>query len=873
MVKQEKESKNYSPTPVMAEGASGPFVRQPQMGAFRETFAVAGGLLAILLLLWVTHPVLVISEEKYLFFHLILEFISILVSLLIFGIGWNAYSQERNGNITILAVSFLAVGLLDMAHALSYPGMPFLTTAIDPQKTLYFWLFARLIGGCALFYVACRPWNPFRIAKIRYVWLLLSLLCTAFVFWLILFHAALLPATFASGQGQTGFKLFVEYMIAAVNLATAVVLWLRSRQPLPFEISHFLAAVVLMAFSEICFTLYADITDVFNLLGHVYKIIADLFLYRAIFVESVREPFERMRQSEKILRENEEWLATTLNSIGDAVIATDVQERVIFMNPVAEALTGWPIKEASGKKIQEVFQIVHEDTRVPKENPVRRVIQEGRVINTDDRTILLCRDGRGVPISDSAAPIQGKNGPMIGVVLVFHDISERKRMEEQIYFQAYHDVLTGLPNRAYFSERLQEALREAQGKQKGLAVLFIDLDRFKLINDTLGHRMGDLAVQAVAERLLSCIKEGETLARLGGDEFVLLVPQLENEEEAAQLAERIRKSFATPFILGGKEYFLAVSIGISLYPRDGEDWETLVKKADIAMYRAKQFSNTYQFFDPQVNVVNSERLMIENGLRKAMDNDELVLYYQPQIELLRGEIVGVEALLRWKHPELGMVSPDTFVPIAEEMGMIIPLSRWILRQACKECMRWRSLGIPSVRVAVNLSMDQFRENQFILTVKEILEETGASPEDLELELTESMVMLHPEVTIDTLRRLKEMGIRISLDDFGTGYSSLSYLKRLPLHTLKLDRSFISHMANDEDSRAITKAVIQLAHTLKLQVLAEGVETVEQLRLLRSYRCDMIQGYVFSPPVPADVCRNLLLQQKARKPFIESALNL
>jgi len=429
---------------------------------------------------------------------------------------------------------------------------------------------------------------------------------------------------------------------------------------------------------------------------------------------------------------------------------------------------------------------------------------------------------------------------------------QRKRAEETVEHQAHYDWLTDLPNRMLFVDRLTLALANANRYRKMLAVLFVDLDRFKTIVDTLGHATGDRLLRGVAERLRSCLEKGDTLARLGGDEFVVLLPQIQRADKAVKLAQKILEGLKPSFNFDGHDLHITTSIGISLYPYDGEDADTLLKNADTALYRAKeQGRNNYQLYTPAMNARAFERLALENSLRKALERGEFLLHYQPQIDANHGQVTGMEALVRWQHPDLGLVYPAEFIGIAEETGLIVPLGEWVLRTAAAQNKAWQKAGQLPVCVAVNLSARQFQQHDLVETVARILKETELDPQWLELEITESIAMQNADYTIVILRDLKEMGIRIAMDDFGTGYSSLSYLKKFPIDTLKIDQSFVRDLTSDSNDAAIANAIIVLAHSLKLQVVAEGVESSEQALYLRERQCDKFQGYLFSNPLAAE----------------------
>jgi diguanylate cyclase (GGDEF)-like protein len=402
------------------------------------------------------------------------------------------------------------------------------------------------------------------------------------------------------------------------------------------------------------------------------------------------------------------------------------------------------------------------------------------------------------------------------------------------------------------NERLKHALHQGARYNRGIAVMFIDIDRFKVINDSLGHSAGDRMLQDCARRLTECLRESDTIARLGGDEFVVMIENFTAPRDAIVVAQKVLVGMAKPFFVDGQEFLVSASIGISTFPDDGADAETLLKNADIAMYRAKDLGrNNYQFYSAQMNKHTFERLAMESSLRRAVERNEFLLHYQPKLDLRTGAIAGVEALVRWQHPDWGMVSPAQFIPLAEETGLIVQIGEWVLRTACEQSRKWREEGIPALRIAVNLSARQFAQKTLLRDVGRIIAESGLTPESLELEITESLVMHNPEQATQTLEELKAMGISLSIDDFGTGYSSLSYLKRFPLDCVKIDRSFIKDIPVDADDMAITKGVIALGHSLRLKVVAEGVETAEQLDFLRANDCDELQGFFFSKPLPSE----------------------
>jgi diguanylate cyclase (GGDEF)-like protein len=440
----------------------------------------------------------------------------------------------------------------------------------------------------------------------------------------------------------------------------------------------------------------------------------------------------------------------------------------------------------------------------------------------------------------------------------FTDISERKAAEDQIRHLAHHDTLTGLPNRFHLRARLEQALATARRSSGRVAVMFLDLDRFKIINDTLGHHIGDGLLVEVARRLGASVRASDVVARLGGDEFVVVLTEVEEIGAVRQVGEKILAALGARYDIEGNELHSTPSIGIALYPEDGEGVDALMKNADTAMYHAKTAGrNNVQFFTASMNAQASERMALENSLRQAVDHGDFELHYQPQVDLASGRIVGVEALVRWRHAEHGLIPPDKFIPVAEETGLIVPLGEWVLYEAARQVAVWRAEGIADVSVAINLSAHQLRDDALPGVVADVLSRHGIDPEDIEIEITESVAMSDPNATIEHLGSLRRMGIELAVDDFGTGYSSLAYLKLLPIHRLKLDRSFVMDIEHDPNDAAICTATIALAHSLGLSVVAEGVETVAQRDYLAGLGCDVAQGYLYSRPLPAAEIGELL----------------
>jgi diguanylate cyclase (GGDEF)-like protein/PAS domain S-box-containing protein len=549
----------------------------------------------------------------------------------------------------------------------------------------------------------------------------------------------------------------------------------------------------------------------------------------------------------------------TLNSIGDAVIGTDLSGNVDYLNLAAERMTGWPKEKARGQPIGKVMKIINGVTRELQPNPIELVLKQNKPMGLKAGTILIRGDGSEVAIEDSTAPIHDSSGQISGAVMVFHDITAAQAMTMKMAHLAQHDFLTNLPNRVLLNDRIAQAIVQAERRGTQVAVLFLDLDNFKHINDSLGHEIGDKLLQSVAQRLSACVRGSDTVSRQGGDEFVVLVTEDKYVENATLTADKILNALAVSHFVAGHELHVTTSIGISAYPADAQDAETLIKNADTAMYQAKEKGrNNYQFFKSGMNVRAVERQVMETHLRHALTRQEFVLHYQPKINLASGMITGAEALLRWMHPEWGMVLPERFVPIAEDCGLIVPIGHWVLREACAQAKRWQDAGLQPASVAVNISALEFRHKNFIANVRSILSETGLKPSCLQLEITESVLMRDAESSTAILQQLKTMGVQLAVDDFGTGYSSLSYLKQFPIDVLKIDQSFVQDIGSTHyNDGVIVSAVIAMGTSLKQRVVAEGVEEEVQLAFLKEQNCEEGQGYFFSRPLGAEQFAALL----------------
>jgi diguanylate cyclase (GGDEF)-like protein/PAS domain S-box-containing protein len=541
--------------------------------------------------------------------------------------------------------------------------------------------------------------------------------------------------------------------------------------------------------------------------------------------------------------------AAALEAAANAIVITDSHGTIMWVNYAFTTMTGYSKEEVLGKNPRLLKS--GEQTESYYAN-LWSTILSGKVWK--DEIVNRRKDGTTYNEEMTITPVTRDVGNPADryFIAIKQDITQRKATEKQVQFLAYYDALTGLPNRTLLHDRLDKALAGARRQRSKVALLFFDLDRFKDINDSLGHSVGDLLLQEVAERLKKWAREQDTVARVGGDEFLVVLTGLKDVADAAVAAERLIGVMTAGFVVQGHSLNVSCSIGVSMFPEHGADGETLIKNADAAMYSAKgNGRNNFRFFTADMNAQVVERLTLGNGLRLALDKKELFLVYQPQMDIASGTVTGLEALLRWQHPELGLVPPDKFIRIAENSGLILPIGEWVLRTACSQARTWQNQGLPAVSVAVNVSAVQFRQEGFCELIRRVLDETGLAPQYLELELTESLLLANADVTLSVIRELKAMGLTLAIDDFGTGYSSFSYLRQFRVSKLKIDRSFIREVALNPDDAAITGAIISMAKSLNLKVIAEGVEDEAQMSFLREHQCDEIQGYYFSKPLAVD----------------------
>ena len=827
------------------------FITPHSFGKFKiNGVAILIGLLAmiqiasiIFLPLYQTRP-----WDEYLAIHSLLEIFTVVISLSIFFVTWGSPNREYSSNAILLISAFLGIGILDTAHFLSYPGMPDFLTPNVHNKSTNLWLAARLLAAAVLLYAIAIPSKAYLKRSSRYRLLAAVLLVTGMIFWVLIYHNARIPPMSIPGKGLTPLKVGIEWVIIALNIAAALLLLVRHQFYLPFNRTLLLAVVITMALSELFFTLYADFSDGFSLLGHLYKVIAYVFLYFAIFVETIKRPYEQIRKLSRAVEQSPE-----------SVVITNLNAEIEYVNEAFIANTGYSYQEAIGQNPR-----ILQTGKTPKEtyDTLWKTLSSGQTWKGE--LINRRKDGSEFVELATISPIRNGAGNVTHYVALKQDVTSIKEAEAYTSHLAFYDQLTDLPNRVLLLDRLQKSLLSSGRSKKYGAILFVDLDNFKNLNDTLGHDVGDQLLKQVSTRLLASVRETDMVARIGGDEFILLLEGLnEDIAKAAMVSELIAKkileNFQADFLIGQYTCQSTPSIGIALYSGHRFDTvEELLKQADLAMYEAKTAGrNMYRFFDHTMQSALKERTAIESDLRIALAASQFCLHYQAQFDQL-GNIVGAEVLLRLQHPNKGLLLPGQFIKAAEETGLIVPIGKWVLQTACMQLARWSSEpSMAEIALSVNVSVRQFKDEGFVRDLMAVIDQTDVNPNLLTLEPTESLLLEDVEKAITTMSLLRAEGVRFALDDFGTGYSSLSYLKKLPLDKLKIDQSFVREVPNDKQACSIVRAIITLAKSLDLGIIAEGVETEEQRQFLVQNHCEFYQGYLLSRPLPLEAFEALV----------------
>ncbi|MBY0464337.1 MAG: EAL domain-containing protein [Burkholderiales bacterium] len=798
---------------------------------------------------WVSHAAqpTVFETATFVAFHTAIELFAVVVAMLIFVTGYRAILSVRKSAVVLLGVVYLGVGLLDLLHTLSYVGMADVVTPNTPQKSIFFWLTARLLaaGGLLVYLLLPRVPDVSLLKKRLAIGVMLSVV--AALGWAGLYHPNQLPALFLPGQGLSDLKIQLEWLIVTIHMLTLGVLWQR-RASLAQECLMALAfAAALSAASELFFTqLGVHDQDAANALGHAYKVAAYLYLFHATFNEALRRPLERM--AVQLQRED-----LILNAAPDGIMWIDTSGLILRVNPAMEKLSGFRADELKGRNV-DIFLPEHLRERHGGHLRTYFNSPQPRAMGSLDLSLLRA-DGQMLPVDIALGHFQDEGQQF--AIAYLRDLTERKKFEESLKHQATHDELTNLPNRWLFRLQLTQTLLRSARTGLRTAVLFLDLDDFKHVNDSLGHAAGDALLVQVSMRMRHALRENDLMARLGGDEFAILLTDLSSSDEAASVATKLLAALEAAYRVNDQDVYTGASMGLAFYPDDATDSDSLLRFADMAMYRAKEAGRgTYSLYSKDMDIRVHEDMQMHTRLKEAIVQGALQLHYQPQVNVQTGEIMGAEALLRWHDAELGQVPPARFIPVAEATGLILPLSQWVLETACQQIAAWAAHGTP-LQVAVNMSAQQFRQRDLPEKVMQVLARTGAKAKYLLIEITESAAMAQPEHAREQLNALVSLGCSVALDDFGTGYSSLSYLKALPVKELKIDKSFMDGVPHDADDVAISLTIIGLAKNLGRSLVAEGVETQAQLDFLRTHGCENYQGWLFSKALPAHELTHLL----------------
>lgn len=810
--------------------------------------AVSGALLVLLLTsLLPTIPGMA-GLGHYVPLHTALEILSVAIAALVFATAWHSFQHEISGNLRLIAALFLGVALLDFSHTLSYPGMPDFITPNSPEKAILFWLAARTLAAIALLVAAFRSWQ--RPAQSRWIVVPLLALVVGLHIW-FLYYPHTLPRTFIEGEGLTPFKRAYEYALIAAYAVAAIALLRHTAHARLFNASGLFAASALMAMSEFFLTRYAGIDDTYNLLGHIYKCAAYLFLYRVFFVQTVRQPYQQLQQSRahlqgtlRTLRAHREQLDAFFNTNLDLFCIADDKGHLLRVNPEWEKVLGYRGTEITGRLF---IDFVHPD------DVERTLAEHERLKNNGDMQLFenryRCRDGSYRHIEWRAIP----KGNL--VYAAARDITDRKIQEESMRKLSHYDQLTGLPNRALLERHFRNAVQRSPNQPQSF--VWLNLDNFKEINDALGHKTGDLVLQEMANRLRVLLREQDNLCRVSGDNFVFVFPETD-ERDVTLIIDRVIDTLSAPVSLNEQDLIISASAGVAIYPVDSNELDKLMAQAEGAMYRAKdEGRNQYRFFASDMQEHAGRMLTISNALKQALQRNEFHLVYQPQYDISGLRIIGAEVLLRWCHPQLGDISPGEFIPVAEANGQIVAIGDWVMDTAMARFRDWIEQGFAPDTLALNLSAVQFAQPGIAERIYQRARHHQIPCQRIELELTEAVAMKNPDAAAQVMRQLSEHGFLLSIDDFGTGYSSLSYLKRFSVSKLKIDQSFIRDVDSNSGDQAIVVAIIQMARTLGMSTIAEGVEREAQLAFLRQRGCDEIQGYLLSRPLLTEQFQQLL----------------
>lgn len=773
------------------------------------------------------------SENNYVILHLLIEFFIISASFTIALQAWMTFSHTLSAQKIWMGALFCSIGLLEIFHAITYKGMPFFLMESSPYQATWFYIAARLTLAAGLLTVLM---IKDKTISNKHHWIAYgaAFLHTCLWFIVIFNPVKLLPDLVIEGIGPTVFKNALQYAALAIQGLCVLYLLKYFNRDKTRNLMMLVASCYLI-FGDFLFTSYKYVDDLHNFAGHLFQLIAVYFLLRAIYYTSVEEPFQLLRQKKNQLKNSEQYLQTITSQIGEGIIVVDTKQKITFMNPMAERLLNWRQHELCGKNLHAIIKNTEAYCPCLMDN-------EGFIEAEFTR-----KDGSHIPVSYVTTPFI-ENKINAGAIIVFRDITEQKKHEEHISYLAYYDELTKLPNYRYFQQEVREAIAGKPRIKK--AVMMLDVERFDSISESLSYDIGESILEAVASKLRMGLPPNVLAGSMRGKQFMLFIESITHEEEVELLCKQIETIFCEPIHVMHLQLNIKMHIGIACYPKHGDNEIELLKNAQIAMYETQNAPVNFKFFKSSMIERRLEQLVLENDLHNAIENDELYIEYQPQIDTKLGKIHAVEALVRWKHPQRGFISPGQFIPIAEETGLIVPIGEWVLQTACRQLKQWHAQGFPDISVAVNISTRQFYQPNLVSIIDSILKKTGLAPHFLELEITESMTM-NVDNAKEVLHELKMLGVSIAMDDFGTGYSSLHYLNRFPIDRLKIDRSFIQNIRENKHNAALSKMIIAVAKHLSIDVTAEGIEAYDQLEFLQEHHCFHVQGFLFSKPLPAD----------------------
>lgn len=800
-----------------------------------------------------------VGEQNYAVAHLIFTILIIIVSATVTIHTWMFFRFTLSLHRLVIGSIFLSVTILEIFHAITYKGMPFFFMESSPYFATWFSMINRIMIAVAVLYVVV---TTDKKVPLHRKWLYYGMGLLFAVCWIALVYLQWLPDLVIEGEGTTPFNNGLQLTIVAFQIVAIFLIVKKYRLNDPFYNMVLLLSVYYII-SDFFYIAYSSVYDILNFIGHLFQVFASYAILKGLYYTSIVEPFLKQKQAEEELKKSQTFLQSVTTNMGEGLLVYDNNGKLVFMNEEAERILKWKKEELLGTNI--FRYLFNRDMDYQWEKFVLFLTGSDRRKVEEDT--FYCKDGSEVPVSYTLTPYK-ENDRLTGTVMVFRDITEQKKDKDLIKYLAYHDDLTQLPNSRKFNEQLQAAIERYPNEK--IAVIVVDIERFKHINDSLGPRFGDSLLVEFSKRLRSVIDPEVLISRYKGDEFTILLAPLQDEEEIKKICQLIEEHFNEPLQVQDLHFIVSLNFGVAIYPEHGNNSEELVKNAGIAMLQALEQNEPYIMYQASMSEELREQLELESDLHQALTNDELFLVYQPQVDIKTMEIHSLEALLRWKHPTRGLIALGKFIPIAEQSGLIVQIGEWALKEACRQLKRWHREGHTNLRVSVNLSARQLYQENLVNLVVETLDEFELDPSHLELEITESMMMINIKHSLNVLKELKQIGVQIAIDDFGTGYSSLSYLKNLPFDRLKIDQSFIKDFVLNDDSKAIVEMIVSMARHLKMEVVAEGVETIAQLKNLQELECQKIQGFLFKEPIkPEQFSQEFpLLKQRIKKILID-----